>query len=312
MGELLLKRGLATACIDLSDGLSTDLAHLCRESGVSAEVDEAALPVHPLAARLEKQRGIELALNGGEDYELLFAAQASVKMPRRLAGVEITQIGRLTRRRQGGPAVMLVRTDGEREALPAGGVGALQKGDSMRLVFIYGMPATGKLTVAQELEKRTGYPVFHNHLVVDLLLSLFEFGGEPFVELREQIWLSVFEQACRNKLPGLIFTFAPESTVRPGFIDRVVETIARGDSEIDFVELVCPVDELKGRLDSPSRLQYQKLSSVTLFEKLHAEGSLDASYMPRPALTVDTSECSPVEAATKIGYTLGLPGSTQS
>jgi hypothetical protein len=177
----------------------------------------------------------------------------------------------------------------------------------MRLIFIYGMPATGKLTVAQELEKRTGYPVFHNHRVVDLLLSLFEFGSAPFVELREQIWLSVFEQACRSELPGLIFTFAPERTVRRGFVDRVLETVARGDGEVDFVELVCPLDELKGRLDSPSRLQYQKLSSVSLFEKLHAEGSLDASYMPRAALTVDTSACSPVEAAKKIGDALELP-----
>ena len=56
--------------IDLSDGLSTDLRHLCVASGVGAEVEEALLPVHPLAAG---ERGLELALNGGEDYELLFA-----------------------------------------------------------------------------------------------------------------------------------------------------------------------------------------------------------------------------------------------
>jgi thiamine-monophosphate kinase len=121
VGELLLKRGLATACIDLSDGLSTDLAHLCAESGVAAELDEAALPVHPLAARLGERRGVELALNGGEDYELLFAASTSVKVPRRLAGVEITRIGRLTRRRRSGPTVTLQRVDGGREALQAGG-----------------------------------------------------------------------------------------------------------------------------------------------------------------------------------------------
>jgi thiamine-monophosphate kinase len=118
VGEALRRRGLATACLDLSDGLSSDLAHLCAESGVGAEVEEAALPVHPLAAKLEDGRALQLALHGGEDYELLFAAPASVRMPRRLAGVAITRIGRLVRREA---AMTLVRADGRREALLPGG-----------------------------------------------------------------------------------------------------------------------------------------------------------------------------------------------
>ena len=65
----------------------------------------------------------------------------------------------------------------------------------MRLVFIYGLPATGKLTVAQKLAEITDYPLFHNHLVVDLLLSVFEFGSAPFVQLREEFWLSVIKAA---------------------------------------------------------------------------------------------------------------------
>ncbi len=121
VGELLLRRGLATACMDLSDGLSTDLAHLCAESGVGAEVEEAALPVHALAAKLGVRRGVEMALDGGEDYELLFAAPASVKIPKRLAGVEITRIGRLVQRGRGGVAITLVRADGTREPLLARG-----------------------------------------------------------------------------------------------------------------------------------------------------------------------------------------------
>ena len=80
----------------------------------------------------------------------------------------------------------------------------------MKLIFIYGLPATGKLTVAMELAAMTGFRLFHNHLVVDLLLSVFDFGSPPFVELREDIWLSVFDQACRNQVPGLIFTSPPK------------------------------------------------------------------------------------------------------
>ncbi len=176
----------------------------------------------------------------------------------------------------------------------------------MRLIFIYGLPATGKLTVAQELASLTGYKLFHNHLAVDLLLSVFDFGSQPFVQLREQIWLSVIEQAGQSNLPGLIFTFAPERTVRPHFIHDLKKVIERVGSEVDFIQLVCPLPELKKRLDSPTRLQYQKLTSQALFEQLHADGAFEDSHMPKPRLTLDTSLCTPAQATAKIIENLGL------
>ncbi len=152
----------------------------------------------------------------------------------------------------------------------------------MRLVFIYGLPATGKLTVARELASLTGYKLFHNHLAVDLLLSVFEFGSAPFVELREKIWLSVFEQAAQSNLPGLIFTFAPESTVRPEFISSTTDAIARAGSRLDFVELTCSMPELKRRIGDASRRHHGKLISVSQFEQLLAGGVFDAPAMPKP------------------------------
>ncbi len=107
----------------------------------------------------------------------------------------------------------------------------------MRLIFIYGMPASGKLTVARELVSLSGFRIFHNHQVVDLLLSVFEFGSKPFVELREEIWLSVFDRASRERLPGMIFTFAPESTVRPTFVGEAVRTVRDAGGEVEFIEL---------------------------------------------------------------------------
>lgn len=176
----------------------------------------------------------------------------------------------------------------------------------MKLVFIYGLPATGKLTVARELSAITGYKLFHNHLAVDLLLTVFDFGSAPFVELREQIWLSVFERSAHNQLPGLIFTFAPEATVRRDFIDRAVAAITRVNGEVIFVELVCPLEELKKRMDSPSRLQYGKLTSVLMFEQLAADGSFEALPMPKPRLSIDTSICTPQQAATQVAQLLAL------
>jgi hypothetical protein len=182
----------------------------------------------------------------------------------------------------------------------------------MRLIFIYGMPATGKLTVARELSRITGFPVFHNHLVVDLLWSMFEFGSKPFVELREEIWLSVFRNAAENQLPGLIFTFAPESTVRPTFVAEAEETMAGAGHAIDFVELTCPIEELKRRLPDVARQQYKKLASAEVFEQLRAAGSLDALSMPLPRVSIDTSGCTPARAALEIARTLELAGFSAS
>jgi thiamine-monophosphate kinase len=118
VGLALLRRGLASAAIDLSDGLSTDLGHLCRESGVGAEIEAAVLPIHPLAlAQGTHDEALKLALNGGEDYELLFAARAGVRVPRDIAGVGVTRVGRLVR----GGAVTLVDAAGRGRTLKPGG-----------------------------------------------------------------------------------------------------------------------------------------------------------------------------------------------
>ncbi|MDR3744851.1 MAG: thiamine-phosphate kinase [Acidobacteriaceae bacterium] len=117
VGQTLLRRRLASSAIDLSDGLSTDLAHLCQESGVGAEVNASALPIHPLAAQSSEEQALKRALNGGEDYELLFAAPSAVRVPRSIAGVRVTRIGTLLREK----TILLVDSAGRRTPLKPGG-----------------------------------------------------------------------------------------------------------------------------------------------------------------------------------------------
>lgn len=115
-GERLRSAGLATAAIDLSDGLSTDLRHLCEESGVGAEVRAQDLPLHPLLSSQPAKQALHSALHGGEDYELLFTARRGTRMPRTVGGVRVTCIGRMTRSKD----VVLLR-DGIAEPLAPGG-----------------------------------------------------------------------------------------------------------------------------------------------------------------------------------------------
>lgn len=163
----------------------------------------------------------------------------------------------------------------------------------------------GKLTVARELAARTGYRLFHNHLTVDLLLSVFGFGSEPFIDLRESIWLSVFGRIGQIAAPGVIFTFAPETTVRPAFVAQAVAAAEAAGADVRFVELVCPMDEVRRRIDTPSRRQTGKLTSSALFDRLYDAGVFAGAHMPRPDLTVDTGELPPAEAAARIAAALG-------
>ena len=120
VGAALLRRRLATACIDVSDGLSTDLAHLCTESHVAAELNLTQLPLHPLAAALDDRAQITALLHGGEDYELLFTAAPSTKIPRSIASTPITCIGRIVKPQKNKPLMTILNGDERFELQPRG------------------------------------------------------------------------------------------------------------------------------------------------------------------------------------------------
>ena len=109
VGKWLRKQGIASAMIDISDGLSTDLGHLCEESKVGAVVYAESLPTIA---------GLTLALHGGDEYELLFTAHPERRIPKLIAGVPVTRIGEITR---GRADERLVTAAGQTESLkPAG------------------------------------------------------------------------------------------------------------------------------------------------------------------------------------------------
>jgi len=116
LGLVLREKGLASAMIDLSDGLSTDLAHICEESCVGAELEVERIP----RARVGKPAhavDLDLSLHGGEDYELLFTAPAGKRIPVQIGGVALTCIGRISR----GSKIVLRDAEGVGDGLVARG-----------------------------------------------------------------------------------------------------------------------------------------------------------------------------------------------
>lgn len=114
VGSWLRKNRMATSMIDLSDGISVDLAHICIESGVATLLASNKIPV-------AKNADLELALHGGEDYELLFTAPKRAKIPPQIAGARITEIGEVRNRKDYSSAIQVLGDNGKVRPLPQGG-----------------------------------------------------------------------------------------------------------------------------------------------------------------------------------------------
>jgi len=121
LGQWLAEKGLPTAMMDLSDGLSTDLSRLCTASGVGALLEESRIPRPRMADDVVKRGhdASQLALHGGDDYELLFTVppRKAKFLPKVFRGVRLTAIGRII---QGRKVLLLEENGRSRELVPRG------------------------------------------------------------------------------------------------------------------------------------------------------------------------------------------------
>ena len=169
-----------------------------------------------------------------------------------------------------------------------------------QVIFLFGRPGVGKLTVGELLAVETGYRLLHNHAVVDLVTSLFSFGSPPFVALREKMWLVAIDASLAARQSGVIMTFAPESTVTDDFIPALQKRVIQRGAQLRFIELRCSDAELETRLTQDSRERFGKLRDVYQFRKLDKAGAFDRPQMPEAELVVDTTNTQPLESARAI------------
>jgi len=132
----------------------------------------------------------------------------------------------------------------------------------MKLIIIYGPPASGKLTIAQKVAEKTGYKLFHNHLTVDLLKNILKFGTKAFFEVNQKIKLDILEAAAKQGVEGIIYTFVYDRTTDNPFIAKLKVIAERQNISIKFLQLYCKKEELFKRVIAESRKQYKKVQSI--------------------------------------------------
>ena len=124
------------------------------------------------------------------------------------------------------------------------------------LVWIFGPPAVGKMTVGLELRRLTQLPLFHGHLSIEAILPVFSYGTPPFNRLMGAFRDHVFLEAARSDLPGLIFTmmwaFDIEGDLR--FVEKQKGVFEAHGGRVVFVELQADLETRIARNESELRL----------------------------------------------------------
>jgi hypothetical protein len=178
------------------------------------------------------------------------------------------------------------------------------------LVYLYGPPASGKLTVAEQLAEQSGYRLFHNHLTVNAIRPVLDFGTEPFRQVLHRLRLDVLAVAARAGI-DVIFTnnsawSGPDGRTQfTAFADAAKRVTEEGGGKICFVRVTAPLAVLTERVADESRQAHGKLLDPARLREMVA--SLDETSLHPDDLVIDTSIVSPDQAARVILQALRLP-----
>lgn len=174
----------------------------------------------------------------------------------------------------------------------------------MNLIFLYGPPAVGKLTVARELSEITGYKVFHNHLILNAIRVLFPFGDLHLDPIRKRLGRKfrreIFEEAAKANV-DVITTFGMAGAKYFDFFEDTISAVESNGGKVLLVQLKTTKEELLKRVESESRKNHEKIHTKEdmkiMFQK-HPD--MLETFPNRVHITLDTTNVSPKEAADKI------------
>jgi hypothetical protein len=169
---------------------------------------------------------------------------------------------------------------------------------SPTLLFLYGPPAAGKLTVAKAVARRSPFRVLHNHVTIDAVSAVFDFGTPPFWEAVEHLRRYLVDSAAREGV-DLIYTFVYVPTDQ-AHVERIVHPFEACGGRVVFVQLIAPPDELRRRVSDPSRSAHGKIVHEHVLDGLLTKHDLYQAVANRSSIVLDTSELSVDDVADRV------------
>ena len=173
----------------------------------------------------------------------------------------------------------------------------------MKLIIIHGPPAAGKLTVGAEIARLTGYKLFHNHVSIDCVKTVFDFASPTFWKVTEYVRVGMIAEAAREGI-DLVHTFCYEFGADDEHFRKLISAAEDNGGEVHIVLLVCDDDERRKRIGNESRITIGKLTDP---ESIGGKNTNLTSPLPgRETLVIDTTNKSPERSALEILEHFGL------
>lgn len=170
----------------------------------------------------------------------------------------------------------------------------------MKLIVLYGPPGVGKLTIARVLSKKTGYKVLHNHLTIELLCSLFDWGSKPYNDLVKKYRFELLEKAAKHGVKGVITTFVFGAEADNKEMSELLRRMKRLRVKVCFVKLECSQHELERRIKHHSRKEFTKIRHVKNLRDLMKKYDTRATMPVGDNLIIDTTSLPPTKVAKRV------------
>jgi hypothetical protein len=180
----------------------------------------------------------------------------------------------------------------------------------MKLIIITGPPASGKMTVGQELAKLTDLKLFFNHQSLDLVNQYFDFGTKPFRRLDDTIRFALFNEVAKSDLEGLIFTVVLAFDLQEDidYLKKVTDIFKAQNAQIGLVELHTDLEERLKRNKTENRLQHKPSkrdlefseNNLLSFDRKYRMQSQEGDVNGIDILKIENMNITAEEAALKI------------
>ena len=165
--------------------------------------------------------------------------------------------------------------------------------------------------MATELAKLTGFKLFDNHVSIDFVKSVFEYGTRQYWKLIEKYRLSMFKEAAKHGL-NTIFTFVYDKATDDPFVKKTIQTISKEGGGVCFVRLSCDGEELVRRVNSKDRRKTGKIATKKLLASVLKRHGLGSDVPFQTSLRIDTTRIPAKKSAEMIARHYNLLGHSRA